>query len=116
MFHYDTSGKLIEINGDETDSTQLVKYEDRGFNAVYMGHFRPMYGSHKTWFAADPVRGYGGYSDKNVQPSTATPRVGQGMFIQVYEDRVVFTMKNFGDIPGLSTDDLIEPYTVYLYK
>ena len=55
---------------------------------------------------------YNGYTHR----STCTPRVAQGLYIEVFEDRIVFTMKNFGDYPGYRTEDLIEPYTVYLYK
>ena len=48
--------------------------------------------------------------------STATPRVGQGMYVQVFDDRIVFTLKNIGDYEGLSTEDILESYTVWLYK
>ena len=42
--------------------------------------------------------------------------MSQGMYGEVYEDRVVFQMKNVGDYPGFATEDILEPYTVYLYK
>ena len=31
-------------------------------------------------------------------------------------NRIVFQMKNYGDISGYKTEDILEPYTVYLYK
>ena len=58
----------------------------------------------------------GGFETEAAQPSTKTPKMSQGMYIEVFEDRIVFTMKNFGDYPGWTTNDLITPYTVYLYK
>ena len=42
--------------------------------------------------------------------------MAQGMYFEVFEDRIVFTMKNIGDYPGFSTEDVMESYTVYLYK
>ena len=118
VLHYDTKGNLIEIEGDETDSDDLnLTLSKRGYNAVYMGHIRPMYSDYKDWFEkSDALWGDGGTGKWQHFPSTGTPKVGQCMYIEVFEDRVVFTMKNFGTIEGFSTDDLIVPYTVYLYK
>lgn len=117
LFHYDAEGELIKIKGDEKDSTEVYEsFENRGFNAVYMGHFRPMYNSYKTMFDDDAVFGYGGFEAEAAQPSTKTPKMSQGMYIEVFEDRIVFTMMNFGTAEGHTPDDKIAPYTVYLYK
>ena len=40
----------------------------------------------------------------------------QGLYIEVYEDRIVITMKNFGTYAGYTPEDLITPYTVWLYQ
>ena len=89
----------------------------RSFNTVNMGHFRSGYNSFPRRFGLDRVIGYGGYSSYGyTHGSTATPRCGQGMYVQVYEDRIVFTMKNIGNLKGFATEDLLEPYTVRLYK
>ena len=117
VFHYDKEGELILIKGDETDSTQVYEsFENRGFNAVYMGHFRPMWGSHKTLFEDDAIYGYNGNAEKKTLPVTGTPKIAQGMYIEVYDDRLVFTMMNFGSVEGHRPEDKIVPYTVYLNK
>ena len=114
--HHTKSGSAIDITGEETESTQVIRYENRDFTTVYGGHFRPA-GSHNTWFESDRIYGYSGYSTAgHTSILTSSPRVGQGMYIEVFEDRIVFTMKNIGDIEGFSTKDLITSYTVYLYK
>ena len=81
-----------------------------------MGHFRPMYNSYKTLFDDDAVFGSGGFETEAAQPSTKTPKMSQGMYIEVFEDRLVFTMMNFGSVEGHTPDDKIAPYTVYLNK
>ena len=117
LFHYDKNGKLIDGARNEVDSNNVILAKDRGFNAVYMGHFRPMYNSQPDLFYDDTLYGYGGYSTYQKQHgSTLTPKIAQGMYIEVYEDRIVFTMKNFGIIPGFETGTESVPYTVYLNK
>ncbi len=115
--HYDSAGTLIDVTGKETDSTELVSYENRGFTSIYGGTFRPHAGSYPHLLGKDQLTGYGGYPQYgHSHLSTATPRAGQGLYIEVFEDRIVFTMKNFGDFPGFKTTDLITPYTVWLSK
>lgn len=115
--HYKT-GTPIDVNGTETDSTQVVPYNRRDFTSVYGGTFRPS-GEYGTWFKrSDKVTGYAGYDNYGfTHHTTSTPLVAQGMYIEVFEDRVVFTMMNFGSIkPYRTGKDLIESYTVWLYK
>ena len=115
--HHDKNGKVYDVTGNENDSTEVVKYEDRDFTLVYGGHFRPDANAYPQWFEKDFVVGYAGLSVYGyTHRSTCTPRVAQGLYIEVFEDRIVFTMKNFGDYPGFSDNDLIKPYTVYLNK
>lgn len=115
--HHNKQGKVIDVKGTETESTEIVQYANRDFTLVYGGHFRADANAHPEWFEKDYVRGYAGLSTYGyTHRSTCTPRVAQGLYIEVFEDRIVFTMKNFGDYPGWTTEDLITPYTVYLYK
>ncbi len=115
--HHNTNGMVIDVTGTETNSSQIVDYANRDFTLIYGGHFRPDANAYPQWFKMDKVVGFAGTSSPTfTHRSTATPRVGQGLYIEVFEDRIVFTMKNFGDYPGFSTDDLITPYTVWLYK
>ena len=116
LSHYDKNGNIIDGSRAAVQSNDVILAKDRGFNAVYMGHFRPMQRSYPDWFYDDAVYGYGGYSKKQTTPSSATPKIAQGMYIEVYEDRIVFTMKNFGIIPGFESGTELVPYTVYLYK
>jgi hypothetical protein len=62
------------------------------------------------------VYGYGGYSYRTAISTTATPKVCQVMYVTVYEDRVEFQSINVGTLAGYSVNDIVEPYTVYLYK
>jgi hypothetical protein len=105
------------MNGTETDSTELLQSSLRSFTSVNMGHFRPMFNDSPDMFERENLLGYGGYSKYAPQHgSTRTPKCGQGMFVRVFEDRIEFTMKNIGNYPGLTTDDILSTYTVYLYK
>ena len=115
--HHNKQGKVIDVKGTETESTEIVQYANRDFTLIYGGHFRADANSYPEWFKKDYVIGYSGLSYYGyTHRSTCTPRVAQGLYIEVFEDRIVFTMKNFGDYPGWTTNDLITPYTVYLYK
>lgn len=115
--HHNSQGNPVDVTGKETDSTQVVGYANRDYTTVYGGHFRPDANEKSRWFEMDFVTGYAGTDSYGfTHRSTCTPRVAQGMYIEVYEDRIVFTMKNFGDVAPFSNDDLIVPYTVYLYK
>jgi len=110
VFHYNNSGKAVNIKGNETESSSVVSLDNRSFNAVWMGAFRLDWSDNSEKFEDDFVIG------RFTHESTGTPMMAQGMYIEVYEDRVVFTMKNIGTWPGYSTEDTLEPYTVYLYK
>ena len=117
VIHYNKSNVPVQMKGDERESTELLGAAGRGFTSVNMGHFRPMYNDSPKMFNLDHISGYGGYSNYAVQHgSTRTPKCGQGMYVKVYEDRIVFQMKNIGTYEGLTTNDILEPYTVWLYK
>ena len=115
VLHYGQSGNILTIKGNETESTQIAGAQNRSFTAVWMGGFR------LDWSSGDGTNNADKFNEDSVSgnynhPSTGTPRMAQGMFVKVYEDRVVFQMKNVGDYPGFTTNDILEPYTVYLYK
>ncbi len=115
--HHNMGGEVIDVNNSETTSSDIISYENRSFTMVYGGHFRPDANTYSTWFMNDYVKGFAGTSQKNfTHRSTCTPRVAQGMYIEIFENKIVFTMKNFGNLPGWTPNDLIEPYTVWLYK
>ena len=117
VIHYNSAKKPVVIEGNETDSTQVISFSQRSFNAVNMGHFRPMYNDSPDMFEKDYVIGDAGFGgNRYTHGSTCTPKCGQGMYVAVYEDRIEFTMKNIGDYEGLTTDDILETYTVWLYK
>jgi hypothetical protein len=76
-----------------------------------------MYNSNPKMFNLDHISGYGGYSTYAQQHgSTRTPKCAQGMYVKVFEDRIEFTVKNYGTYAGLTTSDILATYTVYLYK
>lgn len=115
VLHYNELGNIMGIKGTETESTQVSGAQNRSFTTVWMGGFRLDWSSgdgktNEDKFNGDFVTGH------YTHPSTGTPRMAQGMYIEVYPDKVVFQMKNIGDYPGFSTEDILEPYTVYLYK
>lgn len=115
VLHYNQNGSIMNIKGTETESTQVSGAQNRSFTAVWMGGFRLDWSLDNGTTNADKFNGdfvTGHYT----HPSTGTPRMAQGMYIEVYADKVVFQMKNIGDYPGFSTEDILEPYTVYLYK
>ena len=116
IVHHNVAGDVVALKGDEINSLEVMGEKKRSFTSVNMGHIRPD-SDQSTWFYMDKVKGYAGTDSPTfTYITTATPRVAQGMYVKVYEDRIVFQMKNYGDIPGFSTEDILEPYTVYLYK
>ena len=116
VLHHNVAGDAVAMKGDETDSTEVMGNVKRSFTSVNMGHFRPD-SSQKKWFKVDTVIGYAGLDTYGfTYNTTCTPRVAQGMYVKVYEDRIVFENKNFGDVSGYKTEDTFEPYTVWLYK
>ena len=116
VLHHNVAGDSIAMNGTETSSLEVMGNVKRSFTSVNMGHFRPD-SNQKTWFYMDKVTGYAGLDNYGFSYiTTCTPRVAQGMYVKVYEDKIVFQNKNYGDIAGYKTEDTFEPYTVWLYK
>ncbi len=112
VVHYDNKGNTIN---SPAIADSYGNAENRGPTTVYMGAGRIDYNS--KYFGTDKVYGYGGYSSgNNTYSTTATPKICQVMYFTVYEDRVVFQSINVGTYTGYTENDIIAPYTVYLYK
>lgn len=111
VVHYNKSGVAIDT---PAIAESYGNAGGRGPTTVYMGAGRIDYDG--TYFDRDVVFGYGGYSNKTAISTTATPKVCQVMYVTVYEDRVEFQSINVGTLKGYTVNDIIEPYTVYLYK
>jgi hypothetical protein len=113
-----SSGAVLHIDGQNMPLGSNLKEKDsRGkayeFSLVHMGGLRPF---GLQYFEKDGMEGFGGENERKYYPHTATPTLAQFLVFEVYEDRVVFQMKNIGDYPEFSTEDILQPYTVYLYK
>ena len=76
-----------------------------------MGGLRPFGGS---YFAEDGLDGFGGKGELSHFPKTATPTLAQFLVFEVYDDRVVFFIRNTGTCEGYAQTDKPESYTVYL--
>ena len=76
-----------------------------------MGGLRPF---NKKYFKDDGLEGYGGEDIKKYFPNTATPLLAQYLVFEVYEDRVVFYIRNTGEHELYNWKDKLKEYTVYL--
>ncbi len=111
VVHYNKKGVALDTPAI-ADSYGSIG--NRGPTTVYMGAGRIDYDG--KYFGMDTIRGYGGYDTLNVVRTTATPTLCQVMYVTVYEDRVELQSINVGSYKGYTVDDIIAPYTVYLYK
>ena len=111
IVHYSKAGAALET---PANAESYGNAGNRGPTTVYMGAGRIDYDG--SLFGRDVVYGYGGYSYKTAVSTTATPKVCQVMYVTVYEDRVEFQSINVGTLAGYTVNDIVEPYTVYLYK
>ena len=111
VVHYNKSGVAIDT---PAIAESYGNAGGRGPTTVYMGAGRIDYDA--ALFETDVIFGYGGFDYKTAIRTTATPKVCQVMYITVYEDRVEFQSINVGTLKGYTVDDIVEPYTVYLYK
>lgn len=112
-----SSGAILHINDrelpldknlEETDSDGK-EYE---YTFVHMGGLRP-FGI--QFFEEDGISGYGGEEEVKHFPSTATPKLAQYLVFEMYEDRVVFHIRNTGSLENYTQKDKLKEYTVY-YK
>ena len=76
-----------------------------------MGGLRPF---GRQYFEQDGLTGYGGEKEPKYHSSTATPTLAQFMVFELFEDRVVFYIRNTGTHEEYHRDDRLKEYTVYL--
>ena len=106
ILHINDRELPIDNNLKETDS-QGKEYE---YSFVHMGGLRPFA---KHLFEDDGISGYGGEEEMKHFPSTGTPKLAQYLVFEVYEDRVVFYIRNTGTLESYSQKDKLKEYTVY---
>ena len=107
VLHIDENDKPLDRNLAEKDSSDK-QYE---YTFVHMGGLRP-FGA--KYFESDGIEGFGGEKERQYYPNTATPTLAQFLVFEVYEDRVVFHVRNTGTHEDYHRDDKLEEYTVYL--
>lgn len=113
-----SSGAILHLDGNDTPiSANLNERDNSGkeyaYSLVHMGGLRPFSSEN---FLNDGLEGYGGGAEKRYFNCTGTPTLAQYMVFEVYEDRVVFHVRNAGSNEGYGTEDKLEPYTVYFQK
>ena len=108
VLHVGQDLHTIDANLSHTDSSA---YPDYAYCLVHMGGLRPF---HVDEFEPDGRVGFGGTSERQYFPHTGTPKLAQYLVIEVYEDRVVFQIRNTGSLEGYTRSDKPAPYTVYL--
>lgn len=110
-----TSGAILHINEDNMPIDNNLngsnsKNKEFSYTFVHMGGLRPF---SSKYYNSDGVEGFGGLSEKKYYISTGTPKISQYLVFEVYEDRVVFNMRNTGDLEGYSQQDKLKEYIVY---
>lgn len=109
VLHITHEGKPLGHNLEELDS----KGKEYAYSFVHMGGLRPF---GRQNYEEDGVSGYGGRTEYQYFPGTGTPKLAQYMVFEVYEDRVVFHIRNTGTLENYSQNDKPKAYTVYLAK
>lgn len=110
-----TSGAILHINDENKPiSNNLNECNSIGkefsYTFVHMGGLRPFA---SKYFNSDGLVGFGGESEKKYDVSTGTPKLSQYLVFEVYEDRVVFNIRNTGDLEGYTQQDELQEYIVY---
>lgn len=111
-----SSGAVLHINEQNMPLGDNLKEKDSwgknyAFSFVHMGGLRPF---GRQYFGEDGVEGFGGEAERKYYPTTATPTLAQFLVFEVYEDRVIFYIRNTGTHELYHRDDKLEAYTVYL--
>jgi len=111
-----SSGAVLHINDENMPLSDNLKKKDSlgkqyAFSLVHMGGLRPF---GRQYFEEDGMEGYGGEKERKYHPTTATPTLAQFLVFEVYEDRVVFHIRNTGTHELYHRNDKLQEYTVYL--
>lgn len=107
ILHIDDRGMPIDDNLKETDS----RGKAYAYSFVHMGGLRP-FGT--QYFEEDGMSGYGGENEVKQYYGTATPNLAQFLVFEVYQDRVIFYIRNTGTHEHYDQKDKLKDYTVYL--
>ena len=107
ILHIDKNGVPIGVNLNETDS----KGKNYAYTFVHMGGLRPF---KEESFQNDGLVGYGGGKVQQYFVGTGTSRLAQYLVFEVFKDRVVFHIRNTGDMQGYTQEDKLKEYIVYL--
>lgn len=107
VLHIDDQGKPLDKNLEAEDS----RGKEYAYSFVHMGGLRPF---GRQYFEQDGLTGYGGAKEAKYHPNTATPTLAQYMVFELFEDRVVFYIRNTGTHEDYHRDDRLKEYTVYL--
>ena len=107
ILHIGKDGKPLDSNVASDDSRD----KDYEYTLVHMGGLRPF---GRQYFEDDGMRGFGGEKEEQYYPNTATPNLAQFMVFELYENRVVFHIRNTGTHELYHRDDKLKEYTVYL--
>ena len=113
-----SSGAVLHINDDNlpiNDNRNEIDNlgKEYSYTLVHMGGLRP---SDSKYFLNDGISGYGGEAEEHFYTKTGTPTLAQYLIFEVYENRVVFHIRNTGSIENYTVEDIPEPYTVYFQK
>lgn len=100
--------KNLPLDNNLNAETSLNKQYEYTF--VHMGGLRPF---KERYFEKDGLIGFGGKAETQYYVGTGTPTLAQYLVFEVYEDKVVFYIRNTGNETGYSTEDKLKEYTVY---
>lgn len=109
VLHIGGDGVPLDNNLDRTDSSG----REYCYSFVHMGGLRP-FGA--QYFEKDGLSGYGGENEVKYHPGTATPTLAQYLVFEVYEDKVVFHIRNTGKSENYDQKDKLKKYIVYFQQ
>ena len=109
VLHLDEDAKPLDCNRQAVNSL----HKHYAFTFVHMGGLRP-FGA--EYFYQDGFFGLGGAEVASYQKRTGTPKLAQYMVFEVYEDKVVFYVRNAGDLQEYTPNDKPQEYTVFFVK
>ena len=106
ILHIDEHNMPISRNLEESNSLG----KQYAYSFIHMGGLRP-FGT--NYYLSDGVVGYGGEPDKKYYQGTGTPTLAQYLVFEIYEDRVIFYIRNAGVCDDYNREKKLKGYTVY---